>query len=100
MLQTIHSVDISPQLTLPEFNDRRCVGYYDTLEKAIYALTICDLERENYEFCVIEEIPEGVYKDTPNRWLFKREGTCQADYVYVPYNEPAEIKNVRNFGIG
>lgn len=99
MLEKIHSNEISPGQHLPEFGDRRCVGYYTNLADAVKAITICDLRRKDYKYCIIEEIPEGVYKDTPNRWLFKRK-RCENDYIYVQIAEPKELKRVRNFGIG
>ena len=55
---------------------------------------------EDYEYCIIEEINEGVFKDTSKRWILKREGTNKDNYVYVPIEEPKEIAKVRNFGIG
>lgn len=100
MVEKIHTNEISPDQYLPEFGDRRCIGYYTNFSDAVAAITICDLHRKYYEYCIIEEIHEGVYKDTPNRWLYKREQYCKDDYIYVPIAEPEEIKNVRNFGIG
>lgn len=100
MLETIVPSDSANLQNWPEFKDRRCVGFYKTYNDAIYATIVCDLHREQYEYCIIEEIEEGVFKPPSNRWLLKREGTDKSNYIYVPIEEPKLIEHVRNFGIG
>ena len=96
MMEKIHSEEITSGHYLPDFGDRRCVGYYNNLEDAMRAISICNLHRDSYEYCIIEEIEEGVYKDTPQRWLFK----LNEENEYVQIAEPQIISNVRNFGLG
>ena len=100
MVETIVPIDNSDPQSWPEFKDRRCVGFYKNYNDAIYATMICNLHRDLYEYCIIEEINEGVFKDTSKRWILKREGTNKDNYIYVPIEEPKEIAKVRNFGIG
>lgn len=100
MVEKIHSNEISSEQKWPDFGDRRCVGYYTTYEAAVRAILVCDLHRDEYKYCIIEEIPEGVYKDTPRRWVFERQGDNVDDYIYTQIKEPEEMAKVRNFGIG
>lgn len=95
-MEIIHFHNDNFQQSLPDFGDRRCIGYYNSYENALKAISICNLHRDEYEYCIIEEIPEGVYKDTPHRWLFKRD----INKEYLPIKEPQIIANVRNFSIG
>lgn len=44
--------------------DTRCVGYYSTFEKAEKAIlnNACDIWETCYNYCVIENIKEGLYQ--------------------------------------
>lgn len=100
MLQRMTNIHFKDNVYLPDFGDRRCIGYFESLFSALNAIKVCNLHRKDYEYCIIEELPEGIYKDTSQRWLFKRYGNDEEGYVYLPCIEPSIIANVRNFSIG
>ena len=81
-------------------NDKRCVGYFDTFEKAEEAVldNACDINETCYDYCVIENVPEGLYqydfKPTWYKWNDLDEVYEKIDYVPEPF------KNIIGFCIG
>lgn len=81
---------------LPTFGDYHCVGYFSSLKEAIYAVddNLKDIHDEIYQYCIIEEVPEGIYKKTKRRYLFEWNGS---KYIQI---SDLIINNVTNFSIG
>ena len=100
MTMMTHNIHSDEDGYFPEFEDRRCIGFFKNYKSAIFAMWLCNLHREDYEYCMIEEISDGIFKETTNRWLFKRTGNNKEDFIYVPITEPKEFAMVRNFGVG
>ena len=77
---------------LPTFGDRHCIGYYTDLQKAKSYV-----EKMEYEtpYIIIEEIPEGIEKQTTKRWIYEWDFDN-----YIQIDEPYLIVGVTNFGIG
>ncbi|SNX54151.1 hypothetical protein [Thermoanaerobacterium sp. RBIITD] len=78
----------------------RCVGYYNTFEKANKAVreNKCDLWETCYNYAVIEKIEEGLYQTSyEKRWFYKFD--CDKG-IYEPIEEPEEVKHWCNFAIG
>ena len=82
---------------LPTFGDKRCVGYYSLLENAKYAVehNLKNIYDNLYEYCIIEETPEGIYKYSKNIYVYK----WNKDH-YEPIETPLELSKVCGFGIG
>jgi hypothetical protein len=80
--------------------DTRCVGYYTTFEKAEEAVidNACDINETCYDYCVIENISEGLYQydqsPTWYKWNDLDEVYEKIDYVPEPF------KHTVGFGIG
>jgi Lar family restriction alleviation protein len=81
----------------------RTVGWFDTLERASFAVTnnICDIYEEGYyPYCVIEEIPMGIYPHVTREWWFR---WSREKNHYDLIDKPVELTkpaNMVNFGIG
>ena len=97
VLQKIDRFYLNKVEWLPEFGDIRCVGYYFDLNDAINSVihNNQDIYEDMYEYCIVEEVPQGIYKHTPNRYLFK-----WVEDKYVQIDEPIELNKLTNFGIG
>ena len=79
--------------------DRRCVGYFKSFEEAerIVLNNIGDIEETIYNYCVIENIPEGIYQYDQNAKWYKFDDLVE---MYKPCEPPEELHNVVGFGIG
>lgn len=77
----------------------RCIGYFKTFEKAEYIVlnNVGDIEETIYNYCVIENIPEGVYQYDQNAKWYKFN---DLDEVYRPCEKPKELNHLIGFGIG
>ena len=97
MVQKIDLEQINDFNFLPTFGDKRCVGYYSSLYDAINAIkeNAEKLHNYTYDYCIIEEVTQGIYKDSKNRYIYK----WQKDH-YVEITEPLEIHNVYGFSMG
>ena len=103
MKTTIYAITMLQKLEqdkyshLPDFGDRRCIGYYDNINDALKAInTSCKSMYQNfYEYCIIEEINPGICKYSTNRYLFK-----WINNKYVQIDEPMLIHRVTNFSMG
>lgn len=82
------------ETNLPEFEDRRCIGYYFSIDEARMAINNISNE-QYYEYCIIEAIPQGCYKYSPNRYLFKWYNNR-----FMQIDEPKSLHYVTNFAIG
>lgn len=79
--------------------DRRCIGYFSSLEKAEHIVlnNIGDIEETIYNYCVIENVPEGIYEYAQDTKWYKFNN---AEEVYEPCEKPKELKHYVGFGIG
>lgn len=77
----------------------RCIGYFETLEKAEYIVlnNVGDIEETIYNYCVIENIPDGIYQYDQNAKWYKFN---ELDEVYKPCDKPKELNHLVGFGIG
>lgn len=99
MLQKIENTYINEDdnISFPTFGDRRCVGYYHVLANAINVVenNYKDIYDNLYEYCVIEEIKEGIY-NYGNRLLVYQ---WQNDH-YELIKTPTDLSKMCGFGIG
>ena len=83
-------------------DDARCVGYYEsfkTAEAAVFcnAFDICET---CYDYCVIENIPIGMYMyDTNPRW-YKYNKETGGYYRVMKEEIPKKYRNQCGFAIG
>lgn len=81
-------------------DDMRCVGYYSTFKKAEEAIldNAYDIWETCYDYCVIENIEEGLYQyDFDAKWYKWND----IDEIYEKIEEkPEKYKNQVGFGIG
>ena len=77
----------------------RCIGYFETFEKAEYIVlnNVGDIEETIYNYCVIENIPDGIYQYDQNAKWYKFNNL---DEVYKPCEKPKELNHLVGFGIG
>lgn len=77
----------------------RCIGYFKTFEKAEYIVlnNVGDIEETIYNYCVIENIPDGIYQYDQNAKWYKFN---DLDEVYRPCEKPKELNHLIGFGIG
>ena len=82
-----------------EISDTRCVGYYSTFEKAENAVlyNVCDIWETCYNYAVIENIPEGIYKyDFRPKWYKYHKLTGG----YIKCDPPEFIQSSIGYAIG
>lgn len=83
-------------LKLFDFGNVQFKGYFFNLDSALTALLInrsqLHSDEDKCKYCIIEEIPEGIMKYTPNRYLFE----WQTDR-YVQVDEPQTLHYFTNF---
>ena len=81
-------------------NDMRCVGYYSTFEKAEEAVldNACDIWETCYDYCVIENVEEGLYQYDQNPVWYKWDDLNE-EYKRIE-EVPEEYKKQIGFGIG
>ena len=80
--------------------DTRCVGYYSTFEKAeeVVLDNIFDINETCYDYCVIENIVEGLYEYDFNAIWYQWDDINEK---YVKMKEiPKQYKNQVGFAIG
>ena len=83
-----------------EKDDTRCVGYYTEFKKAEDAIldNIFDIYETCYDYAVIENIPEGLYKYDDFPVWYKWNDT---DGKYERVTEiPKQYKRMAGFAIG
>lgn len=87
------------QLKDGEQKDSRCIGYFKQFEEAEYIVlnNVGDIEETIYNYCVIENIPEGIYQYDQNAKWYKFN---DLDEVYKPCKKPKELNHFVGFGIG
>lgn len=105
-ITTIQKIKLEPitdkkdeKTKLVEFGDRRCIGYFSSLIDAFAAVmsNYKNMHKNMYQFCIIEEMEEGVLEYSPNRYIFAWN---KSNHKYEQIDEPIEISKVTNFGIG
>ena len=82
-----------------KLEDSRCVGYFKTFEEAEHIVinNIGDIEETIYNYCVIENIPEGIYKYDQNAKWYKFN---DLDEVYEPCEIPEKLDKYVGFALG
>ena len=81
-------------------DDIRCVGYYKDFDTAkdVVINNNCDINETCYDFCIIENVPEGLYRYDYNpvwfRWNSETEHYEVIDYV------PEQYKGEIGFSVG
>lgn len=77
----------------------RCIGYFETFEKAEHIVlnNVGDIEETIYNYCVIENIPDGIYQYDQNAKWYKFN---KLDEVYKPCEKPKELNHLVGFSIG
>lgn len=82
----------------------RVVGFYTNLETAQKAVeeNWCDIFEYLYEYALIEEITEGIYRPNFNRWLYKLkyDEDLNSNHIFHQIEEPEEMKHIVNFSMG
>ena len=83
----------------PEFDSERIVGYYKNKEIALDAVkcNACDINETCYDYALIEEVEEGLYRPAFNRWLIKYNSDIDK---YEQIEEPRFMKHYSGFTIG
>lgn len=96
---TFEKLKKDPITELPEFGCQRLVGWYEDFNIAIDCVknNSCDINETCYKYALIEEIPEGLYQCTRNRWLFKYN---KENDSYKQIEEPSFMKIYMGFSIG
>lgn len=77
----------------------RCIGYFKSFKEAEHIVlnNVGDIEETIYNYCVIENIPEGIYQYDQNAKWYKFN---DLDEVYKPCKKPKELNHLIGFGIG
>jgi len=77
----------------------RCFGFKETFENADQAVreNWCDIHEYTYDYVIIEEMNPGIHPNVENRWFYKFN---HEDEVYVPIDEPEELKHFCNLALG
>lgn len=85
------------EFNLPEFGDKRCIGYTTNLDEAKVAVesNLEDIHDGMYDYVIIEELLPGIKIQDTARWLYKWEGN-----EYKKIDIPQSIEHLSNFGIG
>ena len=84
---------------LSDISDSRCIGYFSDQESAIKAIESNwgDFWETIYNYAVIENIPEGIYKfDAEPLWFQYDRDTEE----YKPIDRPEETLHMYGFAIG
>lgn len=81
----------------PTFGDKRCWGYFASLEDALIAVDEygSDIQDDMYEYCIIEAYSDGMQPRANDRYLFKWDTN-----KFIPVVEPDMLNSVVNFAIG
>lgn len=82
---------------LPDFGERRCVGYFTDLKRAFEAVTNNEqnIYENFYKYCVIESYEPGLFPLNLDRYFFEWQ-----ENTYIQIDEPIEVNKVCNFSIG
>ncbi len=84
-------------LYLPDFGDRRCVGWFKTKDEAENAIVnnFNDIYENMYTYAVIEEMEPGIKLPETKRYLYEWKNSG-----YESIQLPLELGRYSNFGIG
>ena len=79
------------------FGDRRCVGWFESMDEADWAVTnnIADMHNNFYEYAIIERIEPGIFMVDTDRVIYQWNND-----KYEKIEIPKELTTVSNFGIG
>lgn len=83
----------------PDFGSERIVGFYKEFKDAEDAVVnnICDIYETIYNYALIEEVEEGLYNSSLNRWFYKYN---KEKDEYEKIEEPEFLKHYSGFTIG
>lgn len=101
--QKISRSQINENEYLPDFGEKRCIGWFPTFEEANCAVTLSfedihDIEGDYlYDYVIIEKMDPGIFTVDSERYLYKWNNNLNA---YERIEEPVELNLVSNFGIG
>lgn len=87
------------QLGLPNFGSTRTVAWYNTFDNAEETV-VCnngDIRETCYQYAVIEEMEEGLYPISKQRWFYKYN--IESD-EYEEINEPEWMNPYINISFG
>ena len=96
LVTTVEKIKEEPTTKLQTFGDRRCVGFFETIEDAMIAVSE-RLKDKFYRYCIIEEVKDGLFKRSDNRYIFE---WSSKERRYIQIDEPRLIHMVTNFAIG
>ena len=92
-------IDTEKTTNLPTFGDRRCLGFFTTIEEAMHVLSTYPerIHNKQYDYCVLEEYRPGIFLKSDNRYFYKWSSEKQQ---YLEIDEDKQVHKVTNFGIG
>lgn len=84
---------------IPEFGERRCVGWYDNFQEADNAVTnnFSNMRQDIYDYAIVEKIDSGILLVDIDRVVYKWDKNKEQ---YIAIETPVELEKSRNFGIG
>ena len=82
----------------PDFGDTRIFGYYTSKEHAFESTkhNALDIHETIYDYVIIEEVEEGLYQPSDERWFFHYIGND----TYEEISEPDFMKHFCGISIG
>lgn len=88
-----------PSRYIPDFGDRRCVGWFDNFQEADCAVTnnFSNMQDDMYEYAIIEKIESGILLADIDRTVYKWN---KEKNQYEAIETPIELSKSSNFGIG
>ncbi|MBQ8218470.1 MAG: hypothetical protein IJZ79_01860 [Bacilli bacterium] len=88
-----------PSKYLPNFGERRCVGWFDNFQEADYAVinNFSNMHDDFYEYAIIEKIESGILTVDIDRVVYKWNSEKSQ---YEAIDTPVELSKSSNFGIG
>ena len=98
-VMTMTDLTLDEQTKCPEFGSNRLVGWYSEFEDAYSSVSrnSCDINETCYDYALIEECEEGLYRPANKRWWFEYN---YEKGQYIQINEPGFIKGFCGFTIG
>ena len=84
---------------IPEFGERRCVGWFESLSEAKYAVenNFSNIRDDLYNYAIIEQMEPGILIPDIDRFVYIWDKNTK---LFTPIETPEELSKVSNFGIG
>lgn len=103
-MNKIYTITVCEKLEIdkykfPDLGYSTTIGFYMSKDKAFNAVksNALDMRETCYDFALIEETEEGLYKPSKERWWFKYNRSIDG-YKEIP--EPEGYKRFSGFSIG